>query len=265
MTDYQVTKVYQPEDNRSHWFLKLLDRPIAFHRVFVTLTGGVTSALMLSQAWYWSQRTTDPSGWFYKSAKEWQEETGLSVQEQRTARKRLGQFEWWQEEKRKAHGAPTIHYRLNINAFAKHLTEVVEQQQMDMLDATDGNVEINKSMDMLDATNPINIDYTKTTTETTSDGDDGSITWQAVAHMYESEIGLFTPMASEMVQDDFDTYGGEWLIDAIRLAVKAGVRRWNYVQGILRRWHVEGRSDAQLGSNHAHEEVVALEGVDGQF
>ena len=35
-----------------HPLLQLLDRPIAFHRCFVTLTGSVTAALMLSQALY---------------------------------------------------------------------------------------------------------------------------------------------------------------------------------------------------------------------
>ena len=44
------------EPNLDHWsplaILNTLDRPIAFHRCFVTLTGSVTVALMLSQAVY---------------------------------------------------------------------------------------------------------------------------------------------------------------------------------------------------------------------
>lgn len=69
--------------------MDLLDRPIAFQRSFVKLGCGVTGALLLSQAVYWSKRTRDGSGWFYKTAIEWEEETGLSVKEQQTARKRL--------------------------------------------------------------------------------------------------------------------------------------------------------------------------------
>jgi hypothetical protein len=66
--------------------LDLLDRPIAFHRVFETVTGSINAALMLSQAIYWSNRTKDPDGWFYKSAKEWQDETGLTRHMQDAAR-----------------------------------------------------------------------------------------------------------------------------------------------------------------------------------
>lgn len=64
-----------------------LKHPIAFHRVFVEITGTVTAALFLSQALYWTRRTDD--GWFYKSQEEWDEETGMGRREQETARKAL--------------------------------------------------------------------------------------------------------------------------------------------------------------------------------
>jgi len=70
----------------------LLDRPIAFHRCFVTLTGSVKAAIMLSQAIYWQPRAKQEDGWWYKTAEEWQEETGLSQHEQRTARKDCGKY-----------------------------------------------------------------------------------------------------------------------------------------------------------------------------
>lgn len=66
---------------------QLLDRPIAYHRVFVTLTRNVKAAIMLSQACYWQERAKQADGWWYKTAEEWEEETGLSEHEQRTARK----------------------------------------------------------------------------------------------------------------------------------------------------------------------------------
>lgn len=69
--------------------LALFDRPIAFHRSFITLGVGVAGALMLSQAVYWSKRTSNPDGWFYKSREEWEEETGLTRTEQERARKSL--------------------------------------------------------------------------------------------------------------------------------------------------------------------------------
>lgn len=89
----------------------LLDRPIAFHRPFVTLAGSVNAALLLSQAIYWSKRTKDPEGWFYKSARDWEEETGLTRREQETARKSLKALGFWLEDLR---GVPaTMYFRID--------------------------------------------------------------------------------------------------------------------------------------------------------
>jgi hypothetical protein len=92
----------------------LLDRPIAFHRAFVTLTGSVTAALMLSQAVYWSRRVAEGrDGWFYKTQDEWQEETGLSRSEQETARKKLKKYLHCERR-----GMPAqLYYRVNEDAL----------------------------------------------------------------------------------------------------------------------------------------------------
>ena len=67
----------------------VLNQTIAFHKEFVDIGGSTNAGLMLSQAYYWSDRTKDPNGWFYKTKKEWEEETGLSRYEQENARKKL--------------------------------------------------------------------------------------------------------------------------------------------------------------------------------
>ena len=71
---------------------QLLDRPIAYHRCFVTITGSVKAAIMLSQAMYWQARAKQKNGYWYKSAEEWEEETGLTRHEQQTARKDCEKF-----------------------------------------------------------------------------------------------------------------------------------------------------------------------------
>lgn len=72
--------------------LAFFDRPIAFHRPLVDVCGSVSGALLLSQAIYW-QRIVDkrgePEGWFYKTGKEWLEETGMHREEFQTARRKL--------------------------------------------------------------------------------------------------------------------------------------------------------------------------------
>lgn len=58
--------------------------------------------------------------------------------------------------------------------------------------------------------------------------------------IYESEIGLITPMAAEQIKDIAQTYSLEWFREAVAEAVKANVRRLSYVQSILERWTTEG-------------------------
>jgi hypothetical protein len=97
-----------------------LDRPIAFHRCFVTITGSVTAALMLSQAVYWSKRSKDPEGWFYKTAEEWMEETGMTRSEQEDSRRRLIAYGFVSEVRK---GMPAkLHYKVNAEAINLALT-----------------------------------------------------------------------------------------------------------------------------------------------
>jgi hypothetical protein len=91
--------------------LQLLDRPVAYHRIFAQITGSVTAGVFLSQSLYWSRRTSDPSGFFYKSREEWTDETYLSRSEQETARATLRRLGILIEERR---GMPRrIFYRID--------------------------------------------------------------------------------------------------------------------------------------------------------
>ncbi len=105
----------------SRQLVRLLDRPIAFHRCFVDPTGSITAALMLSQALYWQQRTKDPDGWWYKTREEWREETGMSRWEQEEARKRLRRVGVLREERR---GIPArLWYRVDEGQLWALLTK----------------------------------------------------------------------------------------------------------------------------------------------
>lgn len=82
-------------------------------------------------------------------------------------------------------------------------------------------------------------------TKTTSGGDfenqNIDSEWQSVIEAYESNIGVFTAMSSEMVRSAFDDYGAVLVVDAIKAAVSQNVRKWSYVDGILKRWKADGR------------------------
>lgn len=96
------------------------ERPIAFHRIYVTITGSVNAGLMLSQAMYWSARTKDPDGWFYKTANEWELETGMNRREQDNAREKLRNTSFWQEKRK---GVPArMFFRIEFGGLEESLS-----------------------------------------------------------------------------------------------------------------------------------------------
>lgn len=97
------------------------DRPIAFHTAFAKLGGSVQAGIFLSQAFYWSLRTDDPDGWFYKETKEFQEETMLTRHEQDGARKALRATGVLEEKRAGDHAI--LHYRVNFVALASAIAE----------------------------------------------------------------------------------------------------------------------------------------------
>ncbi len=84
------TRAAVPSGITAELLLEVFDLPVSFHRCLVPITGGVTAALMLSQA-IWTSQAIDgaANGWFSKSQGEWSDETGLSRWEQETARRAL--------------------------------------------------------------------------------------------------------------------------------------------------------------------------------
>lgn len=98
------------------WFhhLRAAGRPIAYYPQLAKPLGGVNAVILFSHFLYWNERS-DCSLGVYKSAVEIEDETGLSVQEQRTARKRLRDLGILIEtEKRIEH---RIYFRLDEAAF----------------------------------------------------------------------------------------------------------------------------------------------------
>ena len=132
------------------------DRPIAFQRPFVTICGSVNSALMLSQAVYWHNRCGDD--WFFKTAEEWTEETGLTVEEQKGARKRLKERGFISEKLSRV--PPVVHFRVEgekiLAALGLQLGEIPQINLGEMGKLISGN-----------SPNPIR--KKETTTETTQD------------------------------------------------------------------------------------------------
>jgi len=84
------TRAAVPSGITAELLLELFDLPVSFNRCLVPITGGVTAALMLSQA-IWTSQAIDCAAhaWFSKCQDQWSDETGLSRWEQETARRAL--------------------------------------------------------------------------------------------------------------------------------------------------------------------------------
>jgi hypothetical protein len=145
----------------------LCEAPIAFHRALVVPAGGALSALFLSQALYWTQRTEDEEGWFWKSREDWQSETGMTRTEQETARKNLKRSRVLEE---RLSGLPaTLHFRINLDVLSALLRgEEVSNKLAETLPT--GRRETCKQ----DGGDPANIHAAEITPETTSPPGDTS-------------------------------------------------------------------------------------------
>ncbi|MGQ1340838.1 DNA-binding protein [Acinetobacter baumannii] len=109
------------------------DRPIAFNRHYVSLGCGINGALMLSQMVYWSKRTKDKNGYFYKTQDDWEQETGLTRREQETARKKLRELGFVSEHK---HGVPCkVHFRVEHDNLYMALVRFSQNSQSSMAES----------------------------------------------------------------------------------------------------------------------------------
>lgn len=94
--------------------LRVAGRPIAYYPKLAKPLGGVNAAILFGHFFYWYDKTQHELG-IYRTAEEIEIETGLSVQEQRTARAKLRERGVLIEtEKRIEH---RIYYKLNLDAF----------------------------------------------------------------------------------------------------------------------------------------------------
>lgn len=66
-----------------------------------------------------------------------------------------------------------------------------------------------------------------------------------IYNLYEQNIGMLTPILAEELQEAEHRYPAEWVQEAFRIALRANVRNWKYIHGILKRWEREGKQDGK--------------------
>jgi DnaD/phage-associated family protein len=82
-----------------------------------------------------------------------------------------------------------------------------------------------------------------------------------IYRLYEENIGPLTPMIADLLREAEQTYRSDWIEEAIRTAVQNNVRRWKYVEAILRSWQEEGRD----GANRRDTEKDRRRYIEGEY
>jgi DnaD/phage-associated family protein len=82
--------------------------------------------------------------------------------------------------------------------------------------------------------------------------------------LYEQHIGPLTPMIAEVLRDAEQRYPQQWIEDALRIAVENNVRRWRYVEAILKSWQENGRDDSHRRDSEADRRRY-IEGEFGKY
>ncbi len=82
-----------------------------------------------------------------------------------------------------------------------------------------------------------------------------------IFRLYQENIGPLTPIIADALREAEDIYPGEWITEAIHIAVQNNVRRWRYVESILDRWQKEGRD----GTDREHDQEDYRRYIKGEY
>ena len=82
-------------------------------------------------------------------------------------------------------------------------------------------------------------------TEPTPEQWDTTIERPNIFSLYESNIGMLSPMIADELKAAEELYPTDWIEDAFREAALQNVRIWRYIVRILESWEREGRSDGK--------------------
>ncbi|MEJ2411884.1 MAG: DnaD domain protein [Anaerolineales bacterium] len=66
-----------------------------------------------------------------------------------------------------------------------------------------------------------------------------------IFQLYEENIGPLTPLIADTLRQAEKEFPEEWIRQAVGIAVQNNVRKWNYIEAILRSWQDGGRDERQ--------------------
>lgn len=93
------------------------DNVITVPKIYIKFTGDMTTAILLNQIVFYSDKTNRSDGFFYKKYDDWQAEICLSERQVRHSAKKLVNLGVIETRIMKANGNPTVHYKLNYDVL----------------------------------------------------------------------------------------------------------------------------------------------------
>src|SRR5690625_2667253 len=104
------------------------ERHITIPKIYLELTNDYPTAALLNQMIFWSDKTKRRDGFFYKTYKEWEEETFLSEYQVRRASKVLKELGFLETKLKKANGSPTLHYKLDMVVLSESIVNKLKNR-----------------------------------------------------------------------------------------------------------------------------------------
>ncbi len=88
-----------------------------------------------------------------------------------------------------------------------------------------------------------------------------------IFRLYEDNIGALTPIMAETLMEAESIYPYSWIEEAFQIAVENNVRKWRYIEAILKSWQEGGRDGThRQGAEEDHHRYVKGEYGDfGEF
>lgn len=106
--------------NHMTWYFRgdSLPRNIKVPNYFVTLFGCPGTAILLAQLLFRQGQASRADGYFWKSFRELEEETGIPARTLQRYEKKLREYKFFSVKLLKANGKPTNHYKIDLNGLA---------------------------------------------------------------------------------------------------------------------------------------------------
>ncbi|MDA1581910.1 hypothetical protein [Bacillus cereus group sp. TH228LC] len=95
-------------------------------KIFIKLTGDLTTAVLLNQIVFYSDKSKRSDGYFYKTYKDWESEICLTKRQVSYSAEKLKKMKLIETKKMKANGAPTVHYKLDYDKLLETIVTICD-------------------------------------------------------------------------------------------------------------------------------------------